>query len=124
MMSSSGRLLLRWGAVTHEVWSAPIARASTASVGSASKQTLWPRAISRRASPIAGGTLPPPSHMAKRNRRDSPMFHVPSRRRSRHDGLEQFDHGPLRFGLVETEVLSPRPPRVDLGRAKDAGGVA
>src|SRR5436190_1134166 len=117
MMSSSGRLLLRWGAVTHEVWSAPIERASAASVGSASKRTLWPRSMSRRANPIAGGTLPPPSHMAKRNRRDSPMLHVPSRRTARHDRLEQFEQGPLRFGLVETEVLSPRPPEVDLGRA-------
>src|SRR5436853_6476202 len=68
MKSLSGSLLSRWGAWTYETKVLPVASISSRLHGSPRKRTVCPRSTRRRATARAGGRLPPPSQLTKRNR--------------------------------------------------------
>src|SRR6185436_11267723 len=109
MMSPERSRVVRCGAVVHGENVQPAARASSSITGSASTRTECPHATSRFATPSSGGTVPPPSHIVKRNLIGSAIARPPFRGPVRDERAERLDQGP--FGGRGGGAHSP-PPQV------------
>src|SRR6185503_3107695 len=119
MRSPERSRVVRWGADVHGEKAQPAARASSSITGSASTRTECPRATRRFATPSSGGTVPPPSHIVKRNLIGSPIARPPFRGPVRDERTERLDQGLLGGRGGGTHSPPPQVPGIEFRRADE-----